>query len=156
MLKQLGRLNLDLDDRYATDQELQFLEDYLNSAEKRISAYEKVRNQEESIIEDWESQKRAMQEDLFHMAGRDITEICQRDMTDILRCSAAAMLVGDLDKLRDGLLIWYRTIVTSFGYTQYAKRNYKIIQDVIKLYLSEEETAVMLPALQLDHTIVSS
>lgn len=156
MLKSLARLNLELDDRYATDQELQFLENYLNSAETRISAYEKISNGEEAIIHRWEAEKRAMKEDLFHMAGQDITEICQRDMTNILRCSAAAMLVGDLDKLRDGLLIWYQTIVKSFGYTEYAKRNYNIIQEIIKLYLSEEESAVMLPALQLDHTIVSS
>ncbi len=156
MLKQFGGLNLEIDDRYATDQELQFLENYLNSTETRISAYEKIRKEEQQLIESWEAEKRSMKEDLFHMGGQDITEICRKDMTAILRCSSAAMLVGDLDKLRDGLLIWYQTIVKSFDYTEYTKRNYKIIQEVIKLYLSEEETNVILPALELDYTIVSA
>ncbi len=155
MLKQLARLNLEADGCYASDEQLQFLEDYLESAEGRISTYEKIRDNEEKIIDHWEAEKRGFKEDLFHMNDRDISEICHRDMTNNLRCATASMLVGDLDKLREGLLIWYRTIVRSFGYTQYTQRIYKIIQEVIKLYLSPEEADLILPVLKLYHTILS-
>lgn len=156
MLKQLARLSVDVEGRYATDKELQFLEAYLESVKDRLSAYEKIRDNEEQIIAQWEAQKRSRNENLFELNGKDITEICRRDMTNMLRCSATFMLFDDLDRLQDGLLLWYKTIVKSFGYTKYAQINYQLIQDVIKLYLSAEEAALMLPVLQLDRAVLGA
>ncbi|MGL5035336.1 MAG: allophycocyanin [Microcystaceae cyanobacterium] len=156
MFKQLTRLTIDTDGRYATDGELQFLQDYLASAEERITMYEKVREHEEQIIHRWEAAKRAEKEDSFHMGERDVTEICRRDMTNVFRCSATSVLFNDLDRLREGLLIWYQTIVRAYNYTQYAKVSYLIIQETIKEFLNEAETALLMPALKLDHTILSN
>lgn len=156
MFKQLTRLTIDTDGRYATDEELQFLQDYLASAEDRITMYEKVREHEEQIIYRWEAAKRGVKEDVFHMGERDVTEICRRDMTNVFRCSATSVLFNDLDRLREGLLIWYQTIVRAYNYTQYAKVSYLIIQETIKEFLNEAETALLMPALKLDHTILSN
>lgn len=156
MFKQLTRLTIDTDGRYATDGELQFLQDYLASAEERITMYEKVREHEEQIIYRWEAAKRGVREDVFHMGERDVTEICRRDMTNVFRCSATAVLFNDLDRLREGLLIWYQTIVRAYNYTQYAKVSYLIIQETIKEFLNEAEVALLMPALKLDHTILSN
>jgi hypothetical protein len=156
MFKQLTRLSIDADGRYASDSELQFLQDYLDSAELRMSTYEKVREQEEQIIFRWEAVKHGLKQDTFHMGGRDVTEICRRDMTNIFRCSITAILFNDLDRLREGLLIWYQTIVRAYNYTQYAKISYQVIQDVVQEFLSPEEAALLLPALKLDHTILSN
>ncbi len=156
MFKQLTRLSIDADGRYATDSELQFLQDYLDTVETRISAYESIREHEEQIIYRWEAAKHGLKEDLFHMGDRDVSEICRRDMTNVFRCSATAILFNDLDRLREGLLIWYQTIVRAFNYTKYAKLNYVIIQDVIKEFLKPEEVDLLLPALKLDHTILSN
>lgn len=156
MFKQLTKLSIDADGRYATAAELQFLEDYLATAEERISAYEKIREHEEQIIHRWEAAKRGLKEDTFHMGERDVTEICRRDMTNVFRCSATAMLFSDLDRLREGLLIWYQTIVRAYNYTQYAKVSYLIIQETVKEFLSETEAALLMPTLKLDHTILSN
>jgi hypothetical protein len=156
MLKQLARLSVETEGRYATDKELQFLEDYMKSTEKRISAYEKMRENEEAIVHRWEAQKRAKNENLFEMNGKDITQICRRDMVMVLRASAAAMLFDDIDLLQEMALLWYKTIVKSFGYSKYASVNYKIIQEVIQLYLSAEEAALIMPVLQLNHTVLSA
>lgn len=156
MFKQLTRLTIDTDGRYATDSELQFLQDYLASAEERITMYEKLREHEEQIIYRWEAAKRGAKEDVFHMGERDVTEICRRDMTNVFRCSATAVLFNDLDRLREGLLIWYQTIVRAYNYTQYAKVSYLIIQETIKEFLNEAEVALLMPALKLDHTILSN
>ena len=155
MLKQLARLSVEADGRYATDQELQFLKNYLQSVDQRITSYEKIRDAEEKILHRLEAEKRMLQENLFAMGSRDITQICRRDMTMMLRCSAAAMLVDDLDCLREGLLLWYRTIVQAFNYQDYAKINYQIIQKVVKMYLEPEEAELIMPALQLDHSLLS-
>jgi hypothetical protein len=156
MLKQLSRLSIEADGRYASAQELQFLKDYLQSLDKRISAYEKIRDAEAEMIPVIESKKRAVNPDIFTLANKDITDICRRDMTNMIRCTAAAMLIDDLDRLQNGLLLWYRTIVRSFAYQHYANTTYQIVQDVVKLHLPAEEAAVALPFFRLDHTVLSN
>ncbi|MBR8830139.1 MAG: hypothetical protein N5P05_002797 [Chroococcopsis gigantea SAG 12.99] len=156
MLKQLTDLSRDCDGRYAQNQDLKFLKDYLDSAEGRIKAYEKMTGKAEEIVESWEEAKRNYPQDLFHQGSYDMTDICKRDMKDALRCAAAAMLFNDLDRLREGMLIWYGTIVKSFRYTKYAAVVYLLIQDVIKLYLDPLETEMILPVLQLQHAVLSN
>jgi hypothetical protein len=156
MLKQLAHLSVEADGRYATAKELQFLKDYMDSVDQRMSAYEKIRDAEAEIIQQIEAEKQAVDPKLFWMGNRDITDICRRDMTNILRLSAAAVLLNDLDRLRDAVLLWYRTIVRSYNYPQYADVTYPIVREVVQQHLSTEESRVMLPALQLDHSILAS
>jgi hypothetical protein len=156
MFKQLTRLSIDADGRYATDDELKFLDDYLDTVETRVSAYETIRENEEQIIYRWEAAKRGIKQDVFHMGDRDVSEICRRDMTNVFRCSATAILFNDLDRLREGLLIWYQTIVRAFKYDKYTNITYSVIQDTIKEFLKPEEVELMLPALKLNHTILSN
>ncbi|GFE70527.1 hypothetical protein [Chroococcus sp. FPU101] len=156
MLKQLTNLSIEADARYATETELKFLKDYLDSVEVRINAYEKIRDQETEIIQRWEVVKRNQKENLFHMGDYDMTEICHRDQTNNLRLAATAMLLDELDRFREGLLIWYKTIVKSYKYQAYAKVNYLLIQDVIRLYLSFDEAELIIPIFQLNQTILSS
>ncbi|PSF38207.1 allophycocyanin [Aphanothece hegewaldii CCALA 016] len=156
MLKQLASLSIKTDGRYATESELKFLKDYLDSVELRISTYEKIRDQEEEILQKWEAVKRSHTEDLYHMGDYDMTKTCRRDQTNSLRFATTAMLLDELDRFREGTLIWYKTIVNSFKYQAYAKVNYLLIQEVIRLYLSAEEVELINPAFQLEHTILSS
>ncbi|GBF82306.1 allophycocyanin [Aphanothece sacrum] len=157
MLTQLSRLNLQADGQYATDQELQFLEDYLNSAEQRIRTYEKIRENESSILVEVETKMHELNKNnsLFFM-GQHEKEICRRDRQNAVRYSSAAMLINDLDRLRDGLLIWVQTIVRAVGYKYFVGTHYPIIQEVIKQYLTPEEAALILPALQIDCTILGA
>lgn len=156
MLKQLTRLSIEADGRYATELELKFLKDYLDSVDVRINAYEKIRDQEDEILQQWEAVKRNQKEDLFYMGDYDITEICHRDQTNSLRLAATAMLLDELALFREGLLIWYKTIAKSCKYQAYAKINYLLIQDVIRSYLNLEESELMIPIFQLKQTILSS
>ena len=156
MLKQLARLTLEADGRFASDEELTFLDGYLDSVELRLQAYATVRDNDEAILNWVEEEKRPMKEDWFHMNGRDITDICRRDLSTMLRNAADAMLLDDLDRLRDGLLLWDQTIVRAFGYTAYANLNYKLLQNAVKAFLSPEEAALIVPAIQLEHAILSA
>lgn len=156
MLKQLTSLSIEADGRYATDSELKFLKDYFDSVELRISAYEKIRDQEEAILQSWETAKRNHKEDLFHMGDYDMTKTCRRDQTNSLRFATTAMLFDELDRFREGALIWYKTIVKSFRYQAYARVNYLLIQEVVRLYLSLEESELLIPAFELEHMIISN
>jgi hypothetical protein len=155
MLQQLDRLSVEVDGRFASAEELGFLKAYLNSAEARITTYEKVREQAQEILSTWEEAKRNYPQDLFHMGNYDMTDICRRDGADVLRCSASTMLFDEPDRLKAGMLVWYETIAKAFGYKKFTAINYKLIQGVVKQFLNEKEAALMIPIFQLTQTVLS-
>ena len=155
MLKQLVRLNIEADGRYATDQELQFLEDYLQSVDKRISSYKKIRDAEKEIMEQTKAQLDSEHPNLFSRGSQDLSAIWQRDMDIVLRCSAAAMLLNDLDWLRESVLLWQRTIVNANKTRQISQLTYQVLLQIVKQFITEEEAELMMPALQLDQSILS-
>lgn len=154
MLTQLARLSVEADGRYATDQELQFFKDYFQSVETRISTYEKVRDAEEEIIPRMETEKRAMDPTLFRLGDRDVAERCQRDLKRGLRYAVTAVLFNDLDYLRENPLLWYKTIVSSFGFSREMGITYEIFPNLVKDYLSAEEAELLMPAFQLYRTLL--
>ncbi|EAZ90518.1 globin family protein [Crocosphaera chwakensis] len=157
MLTQFSKLSLDTDRRYATDSELKFIEDYLESVDMRIQTYEKIMASEEAILQEVDAKMHELNENncLYKMDEHG-KEICRRDRKQAIKYSSAAMLVNDLDRLRDGLLIWLQTIVRAVGYERFVRNHYPIIQEVIKQYLTAEEAKFILPALQLDCTILGA
>lgn len=156
MLQQLTHLSIDADGRYATDAELQFLEDYLESAETRISAYEKIRDSEEKWIHHLKMRVRALnpQQVLFQRGKYDMTGIWERDVRMLMYCATAAMLINDLDRLREGTLIWHQTITKAQKVQHITRETFGIFMKIIGQYLTPEETQYILPTLQLNQTVL--
>ena len=155
MLTQLSNLTMKADGRYAEDQELQFLEDYLNSAEQRLSAYEKVRDAEEEIIQQVETVAKAIEPHIFHKSSQDFSQVCERDRKQTLRCLTAAMLMDDLENLRNGLLIWQMTIMKAFNDRHPSETTYQAMSEVIAKYLTKEEMALIKPAIRVVQSVLS-
>jgi hypothetical protein len=154
MLNQLTRLSVDADGRYATAEELQFLKDYLASTESRISAYEKIRDAEDEIMDQLEAEARTKNPHVFMKGSEDMTPVCRRDRKHLLKCAAAAMLIDDLDRLRDGLLMWQRTIIHAMKDEQASQLICRLLPNVIKQHLTPEEEAIMMPALRLNQALL--
>jgi hypothetical protein len=154
MLNQLARLTVQADGRYATREELQFLRDYIESLDLRVSAYQKIQAAETTILNQIETQAKATNPKIFYLGSRDGSATCNRDRVDILRNSAAAVLSNDLDHLRESVLLWYRTIIEAYQYEQAAKVNYRIMQEVVKKYLSPQEAALISAVLGLNQVIL--
>ena len=155
MLKQLSHLSVEADGRYATDQELQFLKNYLQSVDQRISSYEKIRDAAEEIMDQTKAQIDSQKPNLFNRDSQDLSSIWRRDVGIILRCSAAAMLINDLDRLREGLLLWHRTIVNANKTLPISQITYDVIPEIIQQHLTAEEAELMMPVVQLDQSVLS-
>ena len=156
MLKQTKNLIIEADGRYATDQELQFIKDYLDSVEIRISTYEKVRDESEKILDLTKRKMDVKDPNLFIRGDKNLSSIWRRDVAIVLRCSVAAMLINDLDWLRDSLLLWHRTIVNANKTSHISEATYQVMLEVMKKYLTKEELELVLPVLQLNQSILSS
>jgi outer membrane lipopolysaccharide assembly protein LptE/RlpB len=154
MLNQLARLSLESDGRYATPIDLQFIKDYVATVDHRISAYEKIRDAEYQIMYEVTAQVRSSQPNIFMKGDVDLTTMAQRDCGHVLKCAAAAMLIDDLDRLRDGLLLWHQTIIHAVQTDKISQAMWRILPDVVQRYLSPEEAAIILPVLRLNQALL--
>jgi hypothetical protein len=155
MLKQLERLSLTVEGRYATAQELQFIRDYLPTVDLRLSAYQKICEAEAEIVAKLEVKMRASNPDIFLVESGDVTLLYQRDTKNVLRSAIAAMLTDDLDRVRENLLLWHRTIIKAVRVQHIAKIAHQIMPEIIQQLLTPEEFALILPFLQLNQAVLA-
>lgn len=154
MLTQLSRLSVEADGRYAKLEEMQFLKSYFQSLDQRLSAYAKIRNTEVEIIDQVEVKMRTIDPSLFINAAGDFTQTWRKDIVQLLRYAAAALLFNDPDRLKEGLLLWHTTIAKSYQFDRTCKKTFEVMPGVIKQYLTTEEAALFCPLLDLNGIIL--
>lgn len=154
MLTQLTSLSVEADGRYAKSEELQFLKGYFQFLDQRVSAYEKISAAEAEIISRVEAKMRTLDPNLFSNATGDFTETWRRDIVQLLRYAAAALLFNEHDHLREGLLLWHNTIAKAYQFDQTCKTTFEVMPEVIKQYLTPQEASLFCPILELNHIIL--
>ncbi|MGB3264529.1 MAG: phycobilisome protein [Microcoleus sp.] len=154
MLSQLARLSTEADGRYATADELQFLKDYFQSLNHRMSAYKKIQAAEKEIIRQVESEMQSLDPSLFRRGSQDVTAKWRIDALRVLRHSAAALLINDTERLRDRLLLWFQTILGAFQARNSSGVTYDVMKKVLKKYLTAEEVSLFFPILDINRTVL--
>ena len=147
MLSQLQTLVREVDGRYATDTELMFLQNYLQTARLRISAYQKIQAAEVDIIRQVKQKLNATEPHLLRRGKVDLSAKWQRDTIRVLRYCAHALLVADEESLGERFLLWFQSIMRSFKAQHSCDLTYKVMQDVVRHYLTPEEAELFCPIL---------
>ena len=155
MLNQLEQLSVNAEGRYATAQELQFLKDYFSTVNVRLSAYQKIRDSETEIIEQLRIEMLEQQPDIFKVGDRDLTPLYERDTRIVLRIATAAMSIDDLDRVRDNILLWQRTIVKAFQVKHIAALAHSTMPEIIEGFLTAEEYVQIRPILMLNRAVLT-
>jgi hypothetical protein len=150
MLSQFSRLCLEVEGRYATDSELQFLSDYTQSFSLRIQTYQRLQIAEAQIIQEVQAKMQALDPTLFQSPNEDVTRKWKRDTIRVMRYSAMAMLLNDPDLLRERLLFWMETVMRAFGAQRSCEVTYSVMQEVVKAYLTPLEANLLCPILELN------
>ncbi|MGL6339620.1 MAG: hypothetical protein ACRC80_10820 [Waterburya sp.] len=156
MLSQLEQLSLAAEGRYATPQELQILKDYFPTINPRLSAYQKLRDGEGEIISRLETRMREKQPNIFLLGNNDVAALYQRDTKTLLRIALASMLIEDLDRLRENLLLWHQTIVKAFKFGHISALAHNTMPEIIEQFLTPEEYAVVKPIFILNRTVLGN
>lgn len=154
MFKQLTQLANEADGQFASDPELQFIRDYLNTVDDRISAYSKIRDAETTISDQLATTLTKQNPYIFKKGKHDYSAICQRDRLHVLRISATSMLFGDLELLRNGFLLWYRTIIKAYRDEKASQATYQVLPSIVNQHLTPAEAKLIQPALELDKSIL--
>ncbi|HEY9627776.1 MAG TPA: hypothetical protein V6C84_10780 [Coleofasciculaceae cyanobacterium] len=149
MLSQLKRLSLEVDGRYASDAELQFMTDYVKSFNLRLQTYQKLQEIESSLLQQAYAKMRSLDPTLFVHGKEEYSHKWKADTTRTLRYVAVAVLINDPDTLRERLLLWFQTILHAFGMEQTANVTYQVLQEVIKQDLTPPQASLVCPILEL-------
>jgi Phycobilisome protein len=147
MLSQMQRLSVEADGRFATDDELRFLANYVKSYELRVQTYQRIQELEETILQQMYDRLRTQDPNFFRKNNVDMTAKCRRDVTSTLRTCAACLLIDDPDALQEHLLLWQQTIVRAFGKQQSNQQIYSTLQEVVKRHLTPQQASLLLPHL---------
>lgn len=156
MLTNVQALVQATDGRYASDQELVFFQQYLDSVGTRLRAYQKIQGAEQQIVSQVLTRLRAQKPGLFLAGGQDLAAKWQRDTVRVLRCSATALLLDDAERFKDTLLTWFQTIMRAFGAQEACNLTYTAMQEVITQHLNAEELRLFLPILELSRTVLGA
>lgn len=154
MLKQVDNLARQVDGRYATDEELQFLEQYVQSFHLRAQTYQALQAAESEIVTQVLSHIQTTQPDLLHHNQGDISHKWKKDTIRVLRYSAIAMLMNDPHTLKERFLLWFQSIMRAFGTQSSCDLTYKVMQDVVKQKLTPVQASLFCPVLELNRQVL--
>jgi len=155
MLSQMQRLSFNVEGRYATDEELRFIPEYLKTYELRLQTYQKLQEIEEVVIKQVLEKVLAQVPNPTGPGTVDISAKCKRDVTMIWRYSVAALLVDDPDTLRERCLLWFQTIIRAISRQKLCHATYTVMQDIVKQYLTPQQSSLFLPILDLNRRLLS-
>lgn len=149
MLTDIRALVQATDGRYASDDELLFLQRYGETAKLRIQTYQKIQTKEQQIVAEVLQRLNAEHPELLRWGGQDLTPKWQRDTVRVLRYGAAALLLDDIETLKEDMLVWFRSIMGAFYTQDSCNQTYTAMQGVIIQHLTPEELRLFWPILEL-------
>jgi hypothetical protein len=156
MLSKLQQLGTDADGRYASDDELKFMDTYINSFEVRANAYRQIKAAEKEIVESVLTKLQKSQPRLLATRGEDIQNKWKQDTFRVLRHSAMTVLLDDPELLRQQFLYWFQTIMQAFGAQEACNVTYLIMQDVVRSTLPKDVADLLCPILEMNRELLGT
>jgi Phycobilisome protein len=147
MLSQMQRLCREADGRYATDDELRFLPDYLRTYELRLQTYLQLQKLEAAIFQQAYTTVLAKNPQAFRHGDQDLTGHCKRDTLHTLHYCATAMLLDDPDVFQERYLLWFQSIIRAVSQQSNASLMYAAMQEAVKQLMPPPQADLLLPLL---------
>jgi hypothetical protein len=154
MFVELERLSVEADARYASDDELDFINIYIQSFSIRRQTYLKLQALESEIIEQVYTKLRSLDPSLLKNGSEDISDKWKRDTLRVMRYVALTVLIDDPEYLKSQFLIWFQTIMQAFNAERSCNATYDIMQQVVKQVLEPREAALVTPVLELSRSLL--
>lgn len=154
MFVELQKLSVEADARYASDDELDFINSYIQSFSTRSQTYLKLQALESKIIEQVYTKLRSLDPTLLQDGSEDISDKWKRDTLRVMRYVALTVLIDDPEHLKSQFLIWFQTIMQAFNAESSCHATYDIMQQVVKQVLEPQEAALVNPVLELTRSLL--
>ena len=146
----MNRLSLETEGRYATDAELQFIAEYIQSFLLRLQTYQKLQELEPILIEQTDTKMKAIAPQQFQSNAGDLSVKWKRDTMRVLRYTAAAVLMSDSHTVHERFLLWFQTIMRAFAAQSSCNLTYQVMQEVTSQHLTPSQVILVNPALEMN------
>ncbi len=156
MLSKLQQLGIDADARYASDEELQFVDTYITSFESRTDAYQRIKAVEKEIVEAVLARLQSSHPNLLFPKGEDMKNKWKQDTFRVLRYSAMTVLLDDPKLLQQQFLYWFQTIMQAFGAQEACNMTYLVMQEVSKELLPQDVANLLCPILEMNRNFLGT
>lgn len=156
MLSQVKRLSLAADGRYASDAELEFLVNYVQSYPLRVQTYTDLQALETKLVQQAYLKIRSIDPALFNYNRADVSLKWKQDTIRVLRYTSVAVLIDDSTTLNERFLTWFQTIMRAFGTQRSCNITYRVLQDVVKQNLTIDQAELVCPILELTRIVLGT
>jgi hypothetical protein len=156
MLSQMQRLSFEAEGRYASDEELRFIPEFLKTYELRLQTYQKLQEIEQTVIQQVQEKMLAQDPNILRTGTTDLAPKWKRDAIRTWRYSATALLMDDSETLRDRFLLWFQTVMRAFSAQKSCHATYATMQEVVKQHLTPQQASLFLPILDLNQRLLGS
>ncbi len=140
------------DGRYLNSREMMPLEQYLQSFENRLTAYESLRDHAEALVLEALMNMNQAYPDLIRQHGAR----CKYDMSEVLRYIGASILRDDETYFKEEMLSWLDTILVSMRRQEHCATAYRLLEKSVIQHLPEKSANQVRPYLELVVQVLES
>jgi hypothetical protein len=133
----------DAEGRYLTNEELLMLDVYARTYSTRVKTYLLIEHYAGQLVTLALQQLAQTDQQVVQQHGH----LCQRDMGDVLRLSARAILTNDSNDFHD-FVLWMQNMMRAVKKEAQSARAYGILQSVIQKQLPPDSAALVNAHLQ--------
>ncbi|MBD2154639.1 phycobilisome protein [Leptolyngbya sp. FACHB-16] len=153
MLSQLQKLSIETEGRYATDDELAIITEYMQAFHARVEVYEALVKAEGKIIQEVFETIEAKHPEVFR-GSKNLKDKWKTDTIRVLRYTAVAMLMNDPKTVRERFLAWFQTVMRAFSAQASCDITYRVMESVMARHLTAEGMALVQPFLELNRQVL--
>jgi len=143
---------VEADGRYLDAQELQPLEEYVQSYAARLDTYQQLRDVTEKVVLMALRKLATTYPELVQQHGGR----CKYDMSEVLRYIAIAILRDDETFFKDQMMVWLDTILLAHKRQAQCGQAYRNLQEAISATCSAPATNLIRPYLDLIIQVLNS
>lgn len=136
---------LEADGRYLNSQELNPLEQYLQSYKIRLETYQQLRDQSDKLVLQALRKLAQAYPEIIQQHGQR----CKYDMTEVLRYIAVSILRDDETFFKEQMMSWLDTILLAHRKTSQCTIAYRALQEAVSSSLSATSGNLVRPYLDI-------
>ena len=136
---------LEADGRYLNSQELNPLEQYLQSYNIRLETYQQLRDQSDKLVLQALRKLAQAYPEIIQQHGQR----CKYDMTEVLRYIAVSILRDDETFFKEQMMSWLDTILLAHRKTSQCTIAYRALQEAVNSSLSATSGNLVRPYLDI-------
>lgn len=136
---------VEADGRYLDTQELSVFEQYVQSYEARLQAYQNISESSDTIVLQALRKLARLHPTLIQKHGQR----CRYDMSEVLRYTALAVLRDDPEFFQNKIIFWLDTVLRAHKKQAQCISAYQYLQEAISEALPANQTEMVRPYISL-------